>query len=59
LALLEQPPKHPDVLVQKWLEDELILVWGGDLLALRQLEGLQNMFCVKQFFYADHVGQGT
>lgn len=28
LALLEQAPDHPDILVQKWLEDELILVCG-------------------------------
>jgi DNA-binding transcriptional LysR family regulator len=26
LALLELAPEHPDILVQKWLEDELILV---------------------------------
>ena len=26
LALLERAPDHPDILVQKWLEDELILV---------------------------------
>ncbi len=26
LALLEQAPDHPDILVQKWFEDELILV---------------------------------
>ena len=48
IALLEQAPEHPDILVQKWLDDELILVcgpghplWGtqsvsvGDLSALR------------------------
>lgn len=29
LALLEQAPDHPDILVQKWLEDELILVCGA------------------------------
>lgn len=28
LALLEQAPDHPDVLVQKWLDDELLLVCG-------------------------------
>lgn len=28
MALLEQAPDHPDILVQKWLEDELILVCG-------------------------------
>ena len=26
IALIEQAPDHPDILVQKWLEDELILV---------------------------------
>ena len=28
LALLEQAPDHPDVLVQKWLDDEVVLVCG-------------------------------
>jgi DNA-binding transcriptional LysR family regulator len=28
LALLEQAPDHPDILVQKWLDDEVILVCG-------------------------------
>ncbi len=28
LALLELAPDHPDILVQKWLEDELLLVCG-------------------------------
>lgn len=28
LALLEHEPDHPDILVQKWLEDELLLVCG-------------------------------
>jgi len=28
MALLEQSPDHPDILVQKWLEDELVLVCG-------------------------------
>lgn len=28
LALLEQAPDHPEILVQKWLEDELLLVCG-------------------------------
>jgi len=30
LALLEQAPDHPQVLVQKWLDDELVLVCGQD-----------------------------
>ncbi len=28
MALLEQAPDHPDILVQKWLDDELVLVCG-------------------------------
>ena len=28
LALLEQAPDHPDILVQKWLDDELLLICG-------------------------------
>ncbi len=28
MALLEQAPKHPDILIQKWVDDELILVCG-------------------------------
>ncbi|MBL4614897.1 MAG: LysR family transcriptional regulator [Magnetovibrio sp.] len=28
LALLERPPEHPDLMVQKWMEDELLLVCG-------------------------------
>ncbi|OOZ38532.1 hypothetical protein BOW53_15215 [Solemya pervernicosa gill symbiont] len=44
LALLEQAPDHPDVLVQKWLDDELLLVcgpshtlWGSGLLPVDDL----------------------
>lgn len=28
MALLEQAPKHPDILIQKWIDDELLLVCG-------------------------------
>ncbi len=28
IALLEQAPDHPDILVQKWLDDEIVLVCG-------------------------------
>jgi DNA-binding transcriptional LysR family regulator len=28
LALLEQAPEHPDILVQEWLNDEIVLVCG-------------------------------
>jgi len=30
LALLERPPEHPDLMVQKWMDDELVLVCGPD-----------------------------
>ncbi|MCW8916946.1 MAG: LysR family transcriptional regulator [Magnetovibrio sp.] len=30
LALLERPPEHPDLMVQKWMDDELLLVCGPD-----------------------------
>jgi DNA-binding transcriptional LysR family regulator len=29
LALLEQAPEHPNILVQKWLDDEVVLVCGA------------------------------
>jgi DNA-binding transcriptional LysR family regulator len=29
MALLEQAPEHPDIIVQKWLDDELLLVCGS------------------------------
>jgi len=47
LALLEQAPDHPDILVQKWLEDELVLVcgpkhplWDSSLLPIEELSRL-------------------
>ncbi|MDH3980138.1 MAG: LysR family transcriptional regulator [Gammaproteobacteria bacterium] len=47
LALLEQEPDHPDILVQKWLDDELVLVcgpkhplWGSDLLPIDKMHQL-------------------
>jgi DNA-binding transcriptional LysR family regulator len=47
LALLEQAPDHPDILVQKWLEDELLLVcgqkhplWNSEMVALTDMSGL-------------------
>jgi DNA-binding transcriptional LysR family regulator len=47
LALLEQEPDHPDILVQKWLDDELVLVcgpkhplWGSDLLPIDEMRRL-------------------
>lgn len=47
LALLEQPPDHPDILVQKWIDDELILVCGYKHPALNTellpLDELQNL----------------
>ena len=48
LALLEQAPDHPEILVQKWLDDELLLVcgrghplWGSQLIPLEELERLR------------------
>jgi DNA-binding transcriptional LysR family regulator len=48
LALLEQAPDHPDILVQKWLDDELLLVcgpkhplWLSDILPLDALQALR------------------
>jgi DNA-binding transcriptional LysR family regulator len=48
LALLEQAPDHPDILVQKWLDDELVLVcgpthplWGSDLISISDLPQLR------------------
>jgi DNA-binding transcriptional LysR family regulator len=47
LALLEQAPDHPDILVQKWLEDDLVLVcgpkhplWESSLLPIEELRRL-------------------
>ncbi len=47
LALLEQAPDHPDIMVQRWLDDELVLVCGPthplyqtDLLPITELEQL-------------------
>lgn len=48
LALLEQAPDHPEILVQKWLDDELVLVcgkghplWASGLLPVTELGGLR------------------
>jgi DNA-binding transcriptional LysR family regulator len=47
IALLEQAPEHPDILVQKWLDDEIVLVcgphhplWGSDLIPVTELNQL-------------------
>jgi len=47
LALMEQAPDHPEILVQKWLDDELVLVCGpthplynSDLIPVTELEKL-------------------
>jgi len=47
LALLEQAPDHPDILVQKWLDDEVVLVcgskhalWGREHLPVAELQDL-------------------
>ncbi len=48
LALLEQAPDHPGILVQKWLDDELMLVcgsghplWGCEMIPVTELTGLK------------------
>lgn len=48
LALLEQAPDHPDILVQKWLDDEIVLVcgpnhplWGAGLITVTALPQLR------------------
>lgn len=48
LALMEIAPDHPDILVQKWLDDELVLVcgpghplWQSDLIPVEQLTQLR------------------
>lgn len=50
LALLEQAPDHPEILVQKWLDDELVLVcgrshrlWNKPLLPLEEMYQLKFM----------------
>ena len=47
MALLEQAPDHPDILVQKWLDDEIVLVcgrrhplWETDLIPVTDLNKL-------------------
>ena len=47
LALLERAPDHPDILVQKWLEDELLMVcgpshslWGTGMISVTDLPKL-------------------
>lgn len=48
MALLEQAPDHPDILVQKWLDDELVLVcgsahplWGCEMIPVVDLNQLK------------------
>ncbi len=48
LALMELAPEHPDILVQKWLDDELLLVcgpghrlWDTRLIPLSELSRLR------------------
>lgn len=47
MALLEQAPDHPEILVQKWLDDEVVLVcgkahplWGCGMIPLADLDQL-------------------
>lgn len=55
LALLEQAPDHPEVLVQKWLDDEIVLVCGAahnlagrGMLSLDELTGLSFVLREKE-----------
>ena len=48
MALLKQPPDHPDILVQKWRDDELLLICGPkhpfsetDMIPINQLQKLK------------------
>jgi DNA-binding transcriptional LysR family regulator len=44
LALTETPPDHPDVLVQRWLDDELVLVCApGHPLGEREMLGVAEI----------------
>lgn len=47
IALLEQSPRHPNIKVEPWMQDELLLVcgpghplWGSETIELKQLESL-------------------
>lgn len=55
LALLEQAPDHPDILVQKWMDDELWLVCGSahprvgtNLLPVNELRDLKYILREKE-----------
>ena len=55
LALLEQAPDHPNILVQKWLDDEVVLVcgrahplWGSDMIPVTQLTQLSYVLREKR-----------
>lgn len=44
MALIEQAPEHPDILVQKWFEDELILVCApSHALSDRQIISIKEL----------------
>jgi DNA-binding transcriptional LysR family regulator len=62
LALLEAAPDHPDVMVQKWMEDELWLVCGAkhslagaELVPVGQLSGLNYVLREKRSAVRDAV----
>ena len=55
MALLELAPDHPDILVQKWMEDELWLIcsnkhplWGREWLAVEELINQKYVLREKQ-----------
>lgn len=64
LALLEAAPDHPDILVQKWMEDELWLVCGAkhplagtELVPVGQLNGLNYVLREKRSAVRDATDQ--
>ena len=55
MALLEQAPDHPNILVQKWLDDELLLVcgpkhplWGTEVLPESELVNIDYVLREKK-----------
>jgi len=55
MALLEQAPDHPNILVQKWLDDELLLVcgpnhplWGTEILTKADLVNIDYVLREKK-----------
>lgn len=65
MALMEVAPDHPDILVQKWLEDELWLVCGPnhplsrtEMLPVEELVNLQYVLREKQSTIRESLDEG-